>query len=130
MGTPEGFHPWTDEDRERFERMMKEESEARKRVASTEVLYFDKDGKPTDKDHAVSCVIHEYDANGTLLFSTHGTFEHSEESGKKPGGTRKTPAGTEGRGPAKKPKGSGIGKKVRAALFGSLGSLFFGDKDS
>lgn len=38
--------------------------------AYSEAYYYDKDGKETDEEHAVSIHIHEYKADGTFIQET------------------------------------------------------------
>lgn len=38
----------------------------------SEIYYMDKDGNPTDKEDAVTCIIRECKSDGTLLNEIHG----------------------------------------------------------
>lgn len=38
----------------------------------SEIYYMDKDGNPTDKNDAVTCIIRECKPDGTLLNEIHG----------------------------------------------------------
>ena len=38
----------------------------------SEIYYMDKDGNPTDKEDAITCIIRECKSDGTLLNEIHG----------------------------------------------------------
>ena len=46
----------------------------------SDIVYFDKDQNVTDAEHAVTCVIHEYDQAGKVIFCTYGICGQRKKS--------------------------------------------------
>lgn len=60
-------------------RSFKEFLEDKKRVVKRHICYLDDNGNVVDKENATNCIITEYDSNGEIINSVHGSCKKNND---------------------------------------------------